>query len=195
MRLPRSYPHQAPEATNRRLADLAFLLRDYKFAATIYDGIRKDYVSDKATLYVAGASEMLGLSLLLSAPTPAAAAAAQLPLVESYFDSALSTFVGSPLPQLASVRMTVAYCGLYASSGAHRPASQALVRAAGKAEEVWAALLLQRAAEVEGSVEKLGRGGRGRERRQAGNWVEAAKRFEVCGLVRALAPLPLVGLP
>lgn len=180
-----SYPNQAPESTNRRLADLAFLLRDYKYAATIYDGIRKDYVSDKASMYVAGSTEMLGLSLLLANPTSTvSAAAAQTPLVESYFDSALATYTSSPLPQLASVRMAVTYTELYRQTGNHRSAGQALVKAAGDAEEVWAAVLLQEAADVEGRVEKLGRGGTGRERRQAGNWVEAAKRFEVCGLVR-----------
>lgn len=178
-----SYPHHAPEATNRRLADLAFVLRDYKYAASIYDGIRKDYVGDKASMYVAGASEMLGLSLLLSAGTTTAG---QLPLIESYFESALATFVASPLPQLSSVRMAVASCSLFTETANFRAASHVLVRAAGSAEEVWAAVLLQEAAEVEGKVEKLGRGGQGRARRQAGNWVEAARRFEVCGLVRQL---------
>jgi hypothetical protein len=177
-----SYPHHAPEATNRRLADLAFLLRDYKYAASIYDGIRKDYVGDKATMYVAGASEMLGLSLLLA--STGTTASAQLPLIESYYDSALATFVASPLPQLFSVRMVAAYCSLFTETASFRAASHVLVRAAGEAEEVWAAVLLQEAAEVEGQVEKLGRGGKGRARRQAGHWVEAARRFEVCGLVR-----------
>lgn len=32
------------------------MLRDYRFAATVYDSIRKDYASDRALKYQAGAN-------------------------------------------------------------------------------------------------------------------------------------------
>lgn len=49
------YPHNSPEATLRKLADYAFMLRDYKFASGIYDTVRKDFSNDKAWKYLAGA--------------------------------------------------------------------------------------------------------------------------------------------
>lgn len=51
-----SYPYTSSEAVSRRLADFAFMLRDYRFAASVYDSIRKDYGSDKAFRYQAGAT-------------------------------------------------------------------------------------------------------------------------------------------
>lgn len=38
----------------RKLADFAFMIRDYKFAHTIYDTVRRDYATDKAFKYHAG---------------------------------------------------------------------------------------------------------------------------------------------
>lgn len=49
-----SYPYTAPEAQMRKLADFAFMIRDYKFAHTIYDTVRRDYATDKAFKYHAG---------------------------------------------------------------------------------------------------------------------------------------------
>lgn len=48
------YPYTAPEAQMRKLADFAFMIRDYKFAHTIYDTVRRDYATDKAFKYHAG---------------------------------------------------------------------------------------------------------------------------------------------
>lgn len=55
-----SYPHATSEAISRKLGDFAFMLRDYRFAATVYDSIRKDYASDKAPKYQAGANVSSG---------------------------------------------------------------------------------------------------------------------------------------
>lgn len=38
----------------RKLADYAFMIRDYKFAQAIYDTVRRDYATDKAYKYHAG---------------------------------------------------------------------------------------------------------------------------------------------
>lgn len=50
------YPHAAIEAQTRRLADFAFMTRDYKLAAAMYDVGRRDYANDKAHHYAAGAT-------------------------------------------------------------------------------------------------------------------------------------------
>ncbi len=49
------YAHHTPEAQMRKLADYAFMLRDYKFALSVYDSVKKDFSADKAWKYYAGA--------------------------------------------------------------------------------------------------------------------------------------------
>lgn len=49
------YPHASPEAQMRKLADWAFMLRDYKFAASVYETVKKDFAADKAWKYYGGA--------------------------------------------------------------------------------------------------------------------------------------------
>jgi len=66
------YRYDTPEALLRKLADYAFLLRDYKLAASTYEMVRTDYGNDKAWKYHAGANEMCAISNLLN---PMAAAA------------------------------------------------------------------------------------------------------------------------
>jgi trafficking protein particle complex subunit 8 len=60
------YLPKAPEAIIRRLADHAFMVRDWKLAQSTYDLLRSDFNNDKAWKYHAGAQEMAALSLLLS---------------------------------------------------------------------------------------------------------------------------------
>lgn len=60
------YPPESPEATMRRLADYAFMLRDWKLSQSIYELLRLDFGNDKAWSYHAGANEMAAISMLLS---------------------------------------------------------------------------------------------------------------------------------
>lgn len=59
------YRHDSPEAIMRRLADYAFMLRDWKLAYSTYDLLRGDFHNDKAWKYHAAANEMAALSLLI----------------------------------------------------------------------------------------------------------------------------------
>lgn len=59
------YKPDAPEALMRKLADYAFMLRDWKLALTTYDLLRSDFNSDKAWKYHAAANEMAAISALL----------------------------------------------------------------------------------------------------------------------------------
>jgi hypothetical protein len=54
-----SYPPQSPEAQMRKLADFAFMLRDWKLANSVYDLLRTDFSNDKAWKYHAGAQVCL----------------------------------------------------------------------------------------------------------------------------------------
>jgi len=59
------YRPDAPEAVMRKLADYAFMLRDWKLAHSTYDLLRSDFNNDKAWKYHAAANEMAAVSQLL----------------------------------------------------------------------------------------------------------------------------------
>jgi len=59
------YRSDTPEAIMRKLADYAFMLRDWKLAYSTYDILRGDFSNDKAWRYHAAANEMAALSLLI----------------------------------------------------------------------------------------------------------------------------------
>ncbi|CAK7198151.1 hypothetical protein SEUCBS139899_000809 [Sporothrix eucalyptigena] len=63
------YGAEANEAILRKLADYAFMLRDWKLAMSTYDILRADYTSDKAWKYHAAANEMCALALLIMPPS------------------------------------------------------------------------------------------------------------------------------
>ncbi len=60
------YRPDAPEAIMRKLADYAFMLRDWKFAQSTYDLLRTDFSNDKAWKYHAAANEMAAISTLMN---------------------------------------------------------------------------------------------------------------------------------
>lgn len=60
------YRADAPEAIMRKLADFAFMLRDWKLAQSTYDLLRSDFGEAKAWKYHAAANEMSAVSLLLA---------------------------------------------------------------------------------------------------------------------------------
>jgi hypothetical protein len=59
------YRPDTPEALMRKLADYAFMLRDWKLAQSTYELLRSDFFSDKAWKYHAAANEMAAISTLL----------------------------------------------------------------------------------------------------------------------------------
>jgi len=59
------YRADSPEAIMRRLADYAFMLRDWKLAMSTYDLLRTDFSNDKAWKYHASANEMAAFALLI----------------------------------------------------------------------------------------------------------------------------------
>ncbi|KAL2070395.1 hypothetical protein VTL71DRAFT_13421 [Oculimacula yallundae] len=61
------YRPDAPEAIMRKLADYAFMLRDWKLAQSTYDLLRSDFNNDNAWKYHAAANEMAAISTLMNA--------------------------------------------------------------------------------------------------------------------------------
>lgn len=64
------YRPDTPEALMRKLADYAFMLRDWKLAQVVYDTLRMDFNNDKAWKYHAAANEMAAISTLLALQLP-----------------------------------------------------------------------------------------------------------------------------
>ena len=144
-----SYPHQAAEAVSRRLADFAFVLRDYRFAASVYDSIRKDYAADKAYRYQAAANvsnhhpppmtaiatdvllflsvlqEMFGLSIIMTTPPRTRLD------VDPFLEQAVLTYSSRGTAQLDAMRSTLLYYEGYRTIGEWRSVGPALLRAAG----------------------------------------------------------------
>jgi hypothetical protein len=60
-----TYRTDSAEALMRKLADYAFMLRDYKLASSTYELLRSDNEHDKAWKHYAGANEMCLISTLL----------------------------------------------------------------------------------------------------------------------------------
>ncbi|KAL2110209.1 hypothetical protein VUR80DRAFT_1468 [Thermomyces stellatus] len=60
------YQPETPEATLRKLADYAFMLRDYKLAHSTYDLVRMDFQEAKAWKHHAAANEMAAISQLIT---------------------------------------------------------------------------------------------------------------------------------
>ena len=61
-----TYRPDTPEAILRKLADYAFMLRDFKLAQSTYELLCADFKNDKAWEYYAGANEMAALTTLMS---------------------------------------------------------------------------------------------------------------------------------
>ncbi|KAG6366891.1 hypothetical protein INS49_001072 [Diaporthe citri] len=59
------YRPDTPEAIMRKLADYAFMLRDWKLSMSTYELLRSDFSNDKAWKYHAAANEMTALALLI----------------------------------------------------------------------------------------------------------------------------------
>lgn len=59
------YRPDTPEAIMRKLADFAFMLRDWKLAMSTYEILRSDFSNDKAWRHHAAANEMAAIALLI----------------------------------------------------------------------------------------------------------------------------------
>lgn len=98
------YHRSSPEQAIRKLADWSLILKDFKYAYSTYDLIKKDYTNDKAWVYVASTQEMCIVSLLLAQTQPLASDTLPQPpdkntlrkirhdIIEPYIDNLSYTF-------------------------------------------------------------------------------------------------------
>ncbi|EEH44758.2 uncharacterized protein PADG_01047 [Paracoccidioides brasiliensis Pb18] len=85
------YKPDAPEAILRKLADFAFMLRDWKLASSIYELVKSDFGHDKAWRHQAGAHEMCAVSTLLN--PLASTAKTKLESIDQLLDTASYSYL------------------------------------------------------------------------------------------------------
>lgn len=98
----------APEAIMRKLADYAFMLRDFKLAHSVYDLLRTDFNDSKAWKYHAGVNEMAAVSLLMMSQQLSSKARAETidQMLESAFYS-YNTRSSAPYGAMRSLTLTL----------------------------------------------------------------------------------------
>ncbi|ORZ00797.1 ER-golgi trafficking TRAPP I complex 85 kDa subunit-domain-containing protein [Syncephalastrum racemosum] len=135
------YPHSAPEAQMRKLADYAFMIRDYKFAQAIYDTVRRDYATDKAYKYHAGSLEMIGICTLMMNQSLRNKAD-----VDRNFELAVQLYLGRCRSPYQATRTTLIYYELLKAHRMWKDVPTALVRMTGEDSDLRSALFLEQAA-------------------------------------------------
>ncbi|KAF9431013.1 Trafficking protein particle complex 8 [Podila epigama] len=135
------YPHTAPEAQMRKLADWAFMLRDYKFASSVYETAKKDYASDKAWKYYGGAQEMIGLCQLMA---PQALAAKND--VDHYIESAVNSYIHKARSAFFGSRATLLTYELFKQRNMYRESPITLTRMTAEVSDLRNGLFLEQAA-------------------------------------------------
>lgn len=174
------YPSTSPEAISRKLADFSFMLRDYSYAAKVYDSIRRDYAQDGATKLAASATEMFGVATLAElATTRGRDLGRLLPDIPSWLEQATAGYRSVRTIQMDSLRATLLFLeawrawSLVDRSWRWTGVSKALVRCAEDQDEVPSAILLEQAAAADLKAGKV--------RRHAAHLVMAAGRYERSG--------------
>ncbi|KAF9584424.1 Trafficking protein particle complex 8 [Lunasporangiospora selenospora] len=148
------YPHASPEAQMRKLADWAFMLRDYKFASSVYETVKKDFASDKAwkyyggaqasqnyAYYSTGASEMIGLCLLMSPQSLSVKND-----IDHYLESAVNAFIHKARVPFFAARATLFCYELFKQRNMYRESPVTLTRMTAESSDLRNGLFLEQAA-------------------------------------------------
>lgn len=161
-----------PEAIMRKLADHAFMLRDFKLAQSIYDLIRTDFHDSKAWKYHAGANEMAAVSLLMMSQSLSYKTRAETidQMLEAAFYS-YNTRSSAPYGAMRSITLTLELLRLRGGTNIDDAARWGIrlldSRILG---QVGDALLKERLAICYASKEGVGSWGWGSRRRKSAAW-------------------------
>jgi trafficking protein particle complex subunit 8 len=166
------YRPDTPEALMRKLADFAFMLRDWKLAMSTYDLVRGDFGNDKAWRYQAAANEMAALSLLIMPRTMSSRS--QVETVNGMLDSAFYSYLtrcSAPFPALRSIVLGLELLRLRGGSGVDEAVRWGIRLLESRiAGPVGDALLRERMAICYAAKEGVGSGAWGSRRRKSALW-------------------------
>ncbi|CAN9500793.1 unnamed protein product [Ophioblennius macclurei] len=133
------YPPEAPELQIRKMADLCFLVQHYELAYSCYHTAKKDFLSDQAMLYAAGALEMAAVSAFLQA-------GASRPYPAHYMDTAIQTYRDVCKNTVLAERCALLSADILKSQGKYSEAATLLIKMTSEDCDLRSALLLEQAA-------------------------------------------------
>ncbi|XP_051928708.1 trafficking protein particle complex subunit 8 isoform X1 [Hippocampus zosterae] len=133
------YPPEAPELQIRKMADLCFLVQHYELAYSCYHTAKKDFLSDQAMLYAAGALEMAAVSAFLQA-------GAARPYPAHYMDTAIQTYRDVCRNMVLAERCALVSAEILKSQGKYSEAATLLIKMTSEDSDLRSALLLEQAA-------------------------------------------------
>ncbi|XP_057698000.1 trafficking protein particle complex subunit 8 isoform X2 [Corythoichthys intestinalis] len=133
------YPPEAPELQIRKMADLCFLVQHYELAYNCYHTAKKDFLSDQAMLYAAGALEMAAVSAFLQ---PGSAR----PYPTHYMDTAIQTYRDVCRNMVLAERCALLSAEILKSQGKYSEAATLLIKMTSEDSDLRSALLLEQAA-------------------------------------------------
>ncbi|XP_020502574.2 trafficking protein particle complex subunit 8 [Labrus bergylta] len=133
------YPPEAPELQIRKMADLCFLVQHYELAYNCYHTAKKDFLSDQAMLYAAGALEMAAVSAFLQAGAPR-------PYPAHYMDTAIQTYRDVCKNMVLAERCALLSAEILKSQSKYSEAATLLIKMTSEDSDLRSALLLEQAA-------------------------------------------------
>ncbi|XP_063779722.1 trafficking protein particle complex subunit 8 isoform X3 [Pseudophryne corroboree] len=133
------YPPEAPELQIRKMADLCFLVQHYDLAYSCYHTAKKDFLSDQAMLYAAGALEMAAVSAFLQPGAPR-------PYPAHYMDTAIQTYRDICKNMVLAERCVLLSAEILKSQGKYSESAALLIRLTSEDSDLRSALLLEQAA-------------------------------------------------
>ncbi|XP_062411302.1 trafficking protein particle complex subunit 8 [Sardina pilchardus] len=133
------YPPEAPELQIRKMADLCFLVQHYELAYSCYHTAKKDFLSDQAMLYAAGALEMAAVSAFLQPGAPR-------PYPAHYMDTAIQTYRDVCKNMMLAERCALLSAEVLKSQAKYSDAATLLIKMTSEDSDLRSALLLEQAA-------------------------------------------------
>ncbi|XP_066533154.1 trafficking protein particle complex subunit 8 isoform X2 [Hoplias malabaricus] len=133
------YPPEAPELQIRKMADLCFLVQHYELAYSCYHTAKKDFLSDQAMLYAAGALEMAAVSAFLQSGAPR-------PYPAHYMDTAIQTYRDVCKNMVLAERCALLSAEILKSQAKYSEAATLLIKMTSEDSDLRSALLLEQAA-------------------------------------------------
>ncbi|XP_029285270.1 trafficking protein particle complex subunit 8 isoform X2 [Cottoperca gobio] len=133
------YPPEAPELQIRKMADLCLLVQHYELAYSCYHTAKKDFLSDQAMLYAAGALEMAAVSAFLQAGAPR-------PYPAHYMDTAIQTYRDVCKNMVLAERCALLSAEILKSQSKYSEAATLLIKMTSEDSDLRSALLLEQAA-------------------------------------------------
>uniref|UniRef100_A0A8C8EV78 Trafficking protein particle complex 8 n=1 Tax=Oncorhynchus tshawytscha TaxID=74940 RepID=A0A8C8EV78_ONCTS len=133
------YHPEAPELQIRKMADLCFLVQHYELAYSCYHMAKKDFLSDQAMLYAAGALEMAAVSAFLQGGAPR-------PYPAHYMDTAIQTYRDVCKNKVLAERCALFSAEVLKSQAKYSDAATLLIKMTSEDSDLCSALLLEQAA-------------------------------------------------